>query len=91
MKKVWIVVTQYLENYGAHDGSTDKHYWKPKGGGLYRVSLDANSRNYDAIAVVLNKCCETSHHFAEYPISAELEFEMDIDHSDLQYITDVKI
>lgn len=71
--KTWIVLTQHLENYGAHDGSDDKHYWKPKGGANYRVKLDDHSRSYDAIAVVAAKKCSADHHFVEFPQTAIAE------------------
>ena len=82
--ETFIVTTQYLENYGAHDGSEDKHYWKPKGGATYRVKA---SREYDAVAIVANRECFANHGFVEYPHSVvtETEFMASLPQDDDEY------
>ena len=48
-KKTFVVITQTLENYGAHS-DPEGFYWKPQGGETYVVSNCA--RKWDAAAAV---------------------------------------
>jgi len=66
---MFIVMTQTLENYGAHceDGkfSSGNHYWKFKGGDTYLVEdLD---RPQDATAFVAALVMENGIGYKEYP------------------------
>jgi hypothetical protein len=65
----FVVKTQYLENYGAHDGEgrfqDGQAYWKFKGGNDYIVS-DVE-RAADAMAFVMAKYSNNNIHFKEFP------------------------
>ena len=66
---MFIVTTQVLENYGAHDESglyaDGQNYWKFKGGDTYLVEdLD---REQDAMAFVAALVMENSIGYKEYP------------------------
>jgi|DEB0MinimDraft_10_1074344.scaffolds.fasta_scaffold01352_14 hypothetical protein len=75
--KTYIVTTQIVENYGAHDdtAAAPKHYWKPKGGLTYRVRMHDHSREWDAMGAVGELECSSSHYQIEYPVSAVSEEE----------------
>ena len=65
----FVVKTQYLENYGAHDGEgrfkNGQAHWKFKGGNEYVVS-DVE-RAADAMAFVMAKYSNNNIHFKEFP------------------------
>ena len=68
---MFVVSTQFLENYGAHceDGrfASSNAYWKFKGGTDYIVSgLD---REQDAVAFVAAICMENCLAAKEFPVS----------------------
>lgn len=47
------ISTQSMENYGAHEGDGDQHYWKFKGGSDYIISYDpAQYRMQDCVALL---------------------------------------
>jgi len=66
---MYIVMTQILENYGAHceDGrfSSNNHYWKMKGGETYLV--EGLDRAQDAMAYVAAAFIENGLSFKEFP------------------------
>ena len=66
---MFIVITQTLENYGAHDTdgkfSSNNAYWKFKGGSTYLVEdLD---RAQDAFAFVAALVMENNLYYKEFP------------------------
>lgn len=69
----FVVKTQYLENYGAHNGEgrfqDGQAYWKFKGGNDYIVS-DVD-RAADAMAFVMAKYSNNNIHFKEFPIEVK--------------------
>ena len=73
----YVVITQCLENYGAHcesgryaDGNA---YWKMKGGADYIVS--GLERVQDAVAFVAAMCLQNNLSFKEFPIEWMTENE----------------
>lgn len=62
MSEVYVISTQYLENYGAHTGNgsfkAGEHYWKFKGGSDYIVT--GFDRIQDAVAFIAWKYCAVS-------------------------------
>ena len=70
MAKTFVVETQILENYGAHEDSglykDDRHGWKFKSGGDYIVhELD---RPQDAMALVAAISLQNSIYIKQFPI-----------------------
>ena len=65
----FVVITQGLENYGAHAESgafaDNNHYWKFKGGTTYIVS-DVE-REQDAVAFVMAAFSENGIGWKEFP------------------------
>ena len=59
----FVIETQGLENYGAHDGSADR--WKLKNGETYIIT--GFDREQDAIAFVLDLIDNTSQYWKYYP------------------------
>ena len=85
---VFVVETQGLENYGAHQGTgkfrDGEYYWKFKSGTTYLVhNLD---RLQDAVAFVAALCMENGIGWKEYPAEAMTltEWENQFD-GDLEY------
>ena len=78
----FVVITQYLENYGAHN--SEGFYWKPKGGSPWIVSNCY--REYDAIAAVTLVCTQRGAGLGcvEYVKSHMLLSEWDPSHEDMQ-------
>ena len=73
----FVVMTQGLENYGAHAESgafaDNNHYWKFKGGTTYIVS-DVE-REQDAVAFVMAAFSENGIGWKEFPTHWESENE----------------
>lgn len=71
----FVVITQGLENYGAHAESgafaDNNHYWKFKGGTTYIVS-DVE-REQDAVAFVMAAFSENGIGWKEFPCHWETE------------------
>lgn len=69
----FVVMTQYLENYGAHceDGkfANGNAYWKFKGGSDYLV--EGLERPQDAMAFVASICMENNLYCKEFPSSVQ--------------------
>lgn len=69
----FVVMTQYLENYGAHceDGkfANGNAYWKFKGGSDYLV--EGLEREQDAMAFVASICMENNLYCKEFPSSVQ--------------------
>ena len=67
----FIVETQYLENYGAHDGAgtyaEGEAYWKAKGGSTFLVH--GCDRIEDARAFVMAAFSENTIYAKEFPVS----------------------
>jgi len=66
-KMKYVVLTQFLENYGAHDADgkfeSGNYYWKFKGGSDYLVS--GFNREQDAMAYVAHTQCKTTDYGIE--------------------------
>ena len=71
----FVVMTQGLENYGAHAESgafaDNNHYWKFKGGTTYIVS-DVE-REQDAVAFVMAAFSDNGLGWKEFPVEWETE------------------
>jgi hypothetical protein len=86
----FVISTQYLENYGAHDEdgkfSSGNAYWKFKNGTDYIVS--GLTRIQDAVAFVMAKFGDNDLYGKEFPIKfqtfeqweAELDEDLDDDY-----------
>ena len=67
----FVIETQGLENYGAHDGSADR--WKFKIGETFIVT--GFEREQDAIAFVLNLIDNSHNDWKNYPTKVSLYSE----------------
>ena len=96
----FVVMTQGLENYGAHAESgafaDNNHYWKFKGGSTYIVS-DVE-REQDAVAFVMAAFSENGIGWKEFPChwSTESDWLEDMaddeqDYQDFQQETAYKV
>lgn len=85
---IFVVSTQYLENYGAHEKNgkfeDGNAYWKMKGGTDYIV--EGLDRIQDAVAFVMAKYCTNDLHSKEFPVDfktfQEWESELLLDGDD---------
>ncbi len=90
----FVVKTQYLENYGAHDGEgrfqDGQAYWKFKGGNDYIVS-DVE-READAMAFVMAKYSNNNIHFKEFPTEVKSlgDWETELKDLDADYRAFIK-
>lgn len=90
----FVVKTQYLENYGAHDGEgrfqDGQAYWKFKGGNDYIVS-DVE-RAADAMAFVMAKYSNNNIHFKEFPTEVKSlgDWETELNDLDADYRAFIK-
>lgn len=90
----YLIVTQTLENYGAHDKdgrfSSGNAYWKFKGGDEYIITgLD---RIQDAVAYVAAKCSNNIG-YKEFPTSWEevsADYQTEFEKSQMEYEGEIR-
>ena len=93
----YVVTTQCLENYGAHDEdgkfASGNAYWKFKGGSNYIVS--SIDRPADAMAFIMAVFAQDCLSFKEFPTDVqtldEWDYEMPQDEDYRQHILDTAI